>query len=294
MHNPIFELFLYILLWIWMSSFITGLGLIIVDLPLRLAINGPYISQHLLYLPLILDSLISWWWITCTWSSSQLVALHCWIFFWITWPSLFVCLWIPSYFIPLWWNIGIFCSICGIEEIYPLIISSEHDDPSIGMNNESIILMLVICDSIFLDQIGKWWYICHGLNDIPHVTIVWDHRLHWVDFGYQIIYRYSTWFILLIPTTNWGFLIKFDWGSTVKFDFILKVLFYQAALFFICFAIWTPNYITQHMREYIMCLNKILSSCCPWADCWHIVFFIFSWLWFFVSRLRYSLLWLST
>ena len=60
--------------------------------------------QNWLYLSLILESLVPYWWRPHAWSSSQLVALNWCIYFWITWPYLFVCLWIPSYFIPLWWK----------------------------------------------------------------------------------------------------------------------------------------------------------------------------------------------
>ena len=60
--------------------------------------------HHFLYLLLILDSLISFWWITCAWSSSQLVALNQCTFSWITLPSLFFFLWIPPHLLLLWWQ----------------------------------------------------------------------------------------------------------------------------------------------------------------------------------------------
>ena len=46
MNNSIFDLFLYISLGIQISSFITVLGLLLVNLPLRLAIDGPYIFSE--------------------------------------------------------------------------------------------------------------------------------------------------------------------------------------------------------------------------------------------------------
>ena len=44
----------------------------------------------------------------------------------------------------------------GFEDIYTFLTSSELDDDSISVNSESIILMCIIGDSIFIDQIGKW------------------------------------------------------------------------------------------------------------------------------------------
>ena len=46
MNYSIFDLFLYISLGIQISSFITVLGLLLVNLPLRLAIDGPYIFSE--------------------------------------------------------------------------------------------------------------------------------------------------------------------------------------------------------------------------------------------------------
>ena len=48
--------------------------------------------HHSWYLPLILENFLLCWWIPCAWSSSQLAALHFYIFFWLTWISLFFCL----------------------------------------------------------------------------------------------------------------------------------------------------------------------------------------------------------
>ena len=68
----------------------------------------------------------------------------------------------------------------GLEVIYPLFISSELDDPSICVNSESIILMLVIGGSVYIDQIGKLEYILYGLIVVPHFDIFWNHSLHLV------------------------------------------------------------------------------------------------------------------
>ena len=46
--------------------------------------------------------------------------------------------------------------------------------------------MRVIGDSVFLDQIGNLEYIHFDLIVVPHLHIVWDHRLHLVDFGSHI------------------------------------------------------------------------------------------------------------
>ena len=48
MHNSMFELFMYILLGILKSSFITCLGLLLIDLNFRLSIDGTYILSELL------------------------------------------------------------------------------------------------------------------------------------------------------------------------------------------------------------------------------------------------------
>ena len=48
------------------------------------------------------------------------------------------------------------------------------------------------------------------------------------------------------------------------------------------------------MHEYNSLSNEIMGSCCTWADRRHIVFFIVSWLLFFVSISRFRILWLST
>ena len=48
MQKSMFELFLYISLEIWISFFIIGIGLILVDLILRLAVYGQYIFSELI------------------------------------------------------------------------------------------------------------------------------------------------------------------------------------------------------------------------------------------------------
>ena len=73
-------------------------------------------------------------------------------------------------------NIGVLCSIYGIEDIYTLFISPELDDTYIGVNIESTILVWSIVGSVFIDQTGKWEHICYGLIIIPHFTIIWDHH----------------------------------------------------------------------------------------------------------------------
>ena len=72
----------------------------LLDLPFTVNI---YI-QNFLYLTLILDSLISCWWLARDCIPSQLVDLNWCRFFWLTWTSLFFCLWIPPYLLPLWWQ----------------------------------------------------------------------------------------------------------------------------------------------------------------------------------------------
>ena len=99
-----FEWFLYILLGIWMSSFIKCLVFLLFELTLRLTIDGSYIISVFLYIQLILGILVSFLWIPCAWSSSQMVALYYFIYFWLTWISLFFCLIISPHFLPLWWT----------------------------------------------------------------------------------------------------------------------------------------------------------------------------------------------
>ena len=92
MHKYCFKLFWYIWIVIWMSSFITGLGFLLVDLPLRLELDGPYIfSVFLISATDIVNVYII---LTETMCLKLFIigSLHYCIFFWLTWTSLFVCL----------------------------------------------------------------------------------------------------------------------------------------------------------------------------------------------------------
>ena len=125
-----------------MSSFITGLGLLLFGLPLRLSIDCTYIfsvliisatdsvqfdimlvdtmyenfftvgSPTLLYI--FLDNLYLYIFSAC---ESHHILFHCGD------------------------NIGVFCSVYEIEDIHPLFISSELDDPYIAFNTKKTILV---------------------------------------------------------------------------------------------------------------------------------------------------------